>query len=261
MLKNNFHTKPLFKRLAVLTYSSLFAFIILANGSVKAENTYGYCNIKDKKGGTDIFTLFGNTAFNCVPVDQNWQQVLVKVLVLKQKVYDDQQILSQAKLFNENRKQIGLSLIDFTPYKFIAELDSYYVFELSGLMQQACINTNSIPELDVNKILSTAKQNAEFELFEKHLKAFNYTSVDSNGKYQSFVLNEYNFTKHTYSPRILIVFYKNELIAIFYSREIIAKLYDSIEMGSQYKLIYNSKFTENTKTEMMDIYKKQMLLN
>ena len=71
-------------------------------------------------------------------------------------------------------------------------------------------------------------------------------------------INEPNFILQKKEPRIIIIFYKNELIAIFYSRSVTAKLYDSIEMGKEFKLIYNSKFTENTKSEMIAIFKKRM---
>jgi hypothetical protein len=258
---NNKHTTNLFNKHASNKAVLFFVFLLFFQLISKSETTYGYCNVKDKKGGTDIYTLFGKTSFDCLVLDQNWQQVLLKVWVKKNKVYDDQQILAQAKFYNENRIQIGQALIDFTPYKFINEIDSYYVFEISGFMQQACIDPSSIPELDINKILAAARQNESFETFKSHLKKFNYSHIDSNSKYKSFIIKEPDFKKQSVSPRILIVFYKNELIAIFYSREIMANLYDSIEMGSQYKLIYNSKFTEETKSEMMTIYKKQIPSN
>lgn len=261
MQKNKKHTINQFNKLSSNKGVLLFVFLLFFQLVSKSETTYGYCNVKDKKGGTDVYTLFGKTPFDCLVLDQNWQQVLIKVWVKKDKVYDDQQILARAQFYNENRTQIGQALMDFTPYKFINEIDSYYVFEISGFMPQACIDPSSIPELDINKILAVAKQNESFDTFRSHLKKFNYIHTDSNSKYKSFIIKEPDFKKQSASPRILIVFYNNELIAIFYSREIMAKLYDSIEMGSQYKLIYNSKFTEETKSEMMTIYKKQIQSN
>jgi hypothetical protein len=56
-----------------------------------------------------------------------------------------------------------------------------------------------------------------------------------------------------------MVFYKEELIAIFHTRPIKVKQYDSIEMGSEYKMIYNSKFSEHTKSEMVEIYRKKLI--
>jgi hypothetical protein len=231
--------------------------MLLVN-KLHSETTYGYCSVKESKIGKDIFQLFGNTEFDCKPINQNFQQILIKVWVKKTSVYDDQQILFRAKLYNNVGKQIGTAIQDFTPYKFIAELDTSYVFELSGVISQACINPSSVPEIDLNKILAVAQQNAQLDTFRIHLKKFNYEVEDSNQKYQSFIINEPNFILQKKEPRIIIIFYKNELIAIFYSRNVTAKLYDSIEMGKEYKLIYNSKFTESTKTEMIEIFKNRL---
>lgn len=232
-------------------------FIITAY-TLKAEATYGYCSVKETKNGKDLYQLYGNTWFDCKPIDANFQQILLRVWVKKANVYDDQQILAKAKLYDSKGKNIGVVLVDFTPYKFIEEIDTAYIFELTGVVSQACINPSSIPELDLNKILAVAKQNAQLDTFKVHLQKFDYLQTDSLQKYQSFIIFEPNFILQKKEPRILIVFYKNELIAIFYTRNVVAKLYDSIEMGKEYKLIYNSKFTENTKSEMIQIFKNKL---
>jgi hypothetical protein len=232
-------------------------FIITAN-ILKAEATYGYCSVKETKNGKDLYQLYGNTWFDCKPIDANFQQILLRVWVKKANVYDDQQILAKAKLYDSKGKNIGVVLVDFTPYKFIEEIDTAYIFELTGVVSQACINPSSIPELDLNKILAVAKQNAQLDTFKVHLQKFDYLQTDSLQKYQSFIIFEPNFILQKKEPRILIVFYKNELIAIFYTRNVVAKLYDSIEMGKEFKLIYNSKFTENTKSEMIQIFKNKL---
>ena len=152
---------------------------------VNGETTYGYCSVKESKIGKDIFQLLGNTYFDCKPINQNFQQILLRVWVKKEWVYDDQQILAKAKLYNSQGKHIGNAIQDFTPYKFIAELDTAYVFDISGVISQACINPSSVPEIDLNKILSVAKQNAKLDTFINHIKKFNYELEDSNQKYQS----------------------------------------------------------------------------
>jgi hypothetical protein len=67
---------------------------------VNGETTYGYCSVKENKIGKDIFQLLGNTYFDCKPINQNFQQILLRVWVKKEWVYDDQQILAKAKLYN-----------------------------------------------------------------------------------------------------------------------------------------------------------------
>jgi hypothetical protein len=245
------------KNLAMLRCSCVFILLVFGFNT-KAEVTYGYCSVKESKNGKDLYQLYGNTWFDCKPIDANFQQILLRVWVKKANVYDDQQILAKSKLYNEFGIIIGVALQDFTPYKFIAELDTAYVFDLSGIISQACINPSSVPETELNKILAVAKQNAQQDTFVTHLQKFKYEAQDTGQKYQSYIIYEPNFVLQKKEPRILIVFYKNELIAIFYSRNVIAKLYDSIEMGKEFKLIYNSKFTESTKSEMIQIFKKRL---
>lgn len=246
------------KNVALLKYSYVFILLALAL-NLNAEVTYGYCSVKETKNGKDLYQLYGNTWFDCKPINANYQQILIRVWVKKANVYDDQQILTKAKLYSEQGKIIGVALQDFTPYKFIEEIDTAYVFELSGIISQACINSSSVPETDLNKILAVAKQNAQLDTFINYLQKFKFEVQDTGQKYQSYMIYEPNFILQKKEPRILIVFYKNELIAIFYTRNVVAKLYDSIEMGKEYKLIYNSKFTENTKSEMIQIFKKRLL--
>jgi hypothetical protein len=257
--KNNLFNLFLYLKInaALLRYGCVFIFCIFVYKS-GAEVTYGYCSVKETKNGKDLYQLYGNTRFDCKPIDANFQQILLRVWIKKENVYDDQQILTKAKLYNENGKVIGVVLQDFTPFKFIAEIDTAYIFDLSGIISQACINPSSVPETDLNKILSVAKQNAKIDTFFTHLVQFRYEEQDTDQKYQSFIIYEPNFILQKKEPRILIVFYKKELIAIFYTRNVIAKLYDSIEMGKEYKLIYNSKFTEHTKSEMIQIFKKRL---
>lgn len=236
---------------------TVFLFLVIFN-SLSAESTYGYCSVKESKNGKDLYQLYGNTFFESKAIEPNFHQIIIQVFVQKKYVYDDQQILAKAKLFNKQGTNIGVVITDFTPYKFINELDSMYEFEFSGIIPLACINPSSIPEIELNKILMHAKQNASIDTFYQHLKKFNYLVDDSNSIYKSFIIYEPNFLLQTKEPRILIIFYKGELISIFYSRNVVAKLYDSIEMGKEYKLIYNSKFTENTKADMINIFKKKM---
>ena len=141
------------KNVAMLRCSCVFILLVFGFNT-KAEVTYGYCSVKESKNGKDLYQLYGNTWFDCKPIDANFQQILLRVWVKKANVYDDQQILAKAKLYNEFGIIIGVALQDFTPYKFIAELDTAYVFDLSGIISQACINPSSVPETELNKIFS-----------------------------------------------------------------------------------------------------------
>lgn len=235
----------------------IIAFCLCCIG-IRAEQTTGNCTIKDAPGGNAVFELKPAVIFESKPERQGWQRVLLKVWIPKRWVYDEEQIRVKAKLYDENRMLLGIALKDFTPYKSVGIEDSMYVFQLSGFIEQNCIAPASVAEDDLNALLKGLGQNARLDTFKTHLSKYPYQSWVAQRKYQSFVLTEPDFIQQRHTPRILMVFYENELIAIFYSRSVSARFYDSIEMGSQYKLIYNSKFTEKTKTEMLELFRAKV---
>ena len=259
-LKQNFllKNKFIFPYSFWATIFCLISFILIIANNVKAETTSGTCTIKDDLNGNNLYELRPGIYFEVKPEKNGWHRILLKVWVQKKFTYSEEQILHKAKLFDENRKQIGIAINDFTPYKMVGEIDSMYCFQLSGYIDQNCIDANSVPENNLNTLLSSINQNAKLDTFGMHFKKFPYSSFIANNKFQSYILTEPDFILQKNTPRILIVFYEQELIAIFYSREVKAKYYDSIEMGSEYKLIYNSKFTEKTKTEMLEIFRKKV---
>jgi hypothetical protein len=110
----------------------------------------------------------------------------------------------------------------------------------------------------LGKLLEKAVNNEMRSFFQDFLDKYQFSKTKENSYYTSYLLVEPNFANQTLVPRLLMVFYKEELIAIFHTRNLFVKRYDSIEMGSQYKMIYNSKFSEHTKMEMVDIYKNKL---
>jgi hypothetical protein len=142
--------------------------------------------------------------------------------------------------------------------KLLEERDSMTHIIIGGYLEKNCIDQKSIAENDLSLLLEKAENNEKLAYFEEFLKKFPFTQTIENNQYSSYLLTQPDFVKQSLYPRLLLVFYKNELIAIFHTQKVRVKRYDSIEMGSQYKMIYNSKFSEHTKKEMVEIYKKKI---
>ncbi|MFN4083564.1 MAG: hypothetical protein ACK4K9_08035 [Bacteroidia bacterium] len=227
----------------------------------KAEKTFGFCYLQEEPDGINIAELEGDIYLMTLPEHKNYFKVLLECYIYKKDLYDDLRINKKVKLYNANHQKIGKTIIDFNPMKFVFENDSMVLVQLSGYIHKASINPESVPEIDLSNLLMNAEINAKFEYFEPHIKKFGYVSFNEEQQYTSYIIYEPDFVKQALNPRILMIFYQKELIAIFYTRQLNVKHYDSIEMGNEYKMIYNSKFTEHTKTQMMSIYKNKIMLH
>ena len=113
-------------------------------------------------------------------------------------------------------------------------------------------------EIELSNLLDKAENNERFSFFENFINKYDFKKTIEDNNYSSYLIQEPEFVQQILVPRLLLVFYKTELIAIFHTQALRVKKYDSIEMGSQYKMIYNSKFSEHTKQEMVLIYKSKL---
>jgi len=236
----------------------LFLISILFFLNSSAEKSSGFCYIKDAVNGEAIITVQPYTYFETQIVSSGWVRILLKAWVRKIDVYDRIQVKVKSKLFDNNGKFIAKVLIGFNPMRTLDENDTAYYIAISAFMENACIDKSSVPETELSNLLMGLSVNAQLDTFYSHIKNFNYEFWLEEGNYTSYLIYEPDFVSQTERPRILMIFFNNELISIFHTREIKVKIYDSIEMGSQYKMIYNSKFKENTKEHMMKIYKSKI---
>lgn len=225
---------------------------------LRAETTYGWCYLQDQPNGSNIAELEGDVYLMTMPDIPNFMRVLITCWVYQKDFYDDLRIQKKVKLYNHLGKKIGVTVTDFNPFVFVAENDSVKQIQIAGYLSTSSINPQSVPENDLSSLLLKADINARFEYFEKHIQGFNYQYSEETNGYESYTIYEPDFVKQVLNPRVLMVFFKKELIAVFHTRSIKVKYYDSIEMGNAYKMIYNSKFTEHTKTQMMQIYKQKL---
>ncbi len=223
-----------------------------------AERSAGICNMKEELDGNEVLELAAGVDFYSIPYGKSYQHIWIDAWVRTRSLYDGIRLNIKTKIYNEKLKPIGKVLQSFNPMKLLEERDSMTHIQISGFLENASIDNDFIPENDLSNLLLKATPNARLEYFELFLLKYNFSKWIEDNKYVSFSINEPDFVRQNLKPRILMIFYKKELIAIFHTRTIKVKLYDSIEMGSEYKMIYNSKFTEHTKNEMVTIYKKKL---
>jgi len=217
--------------------------------------------MREEKDGPEVLELASGVYFFSQPEGKIHQRIWVDAWVQTRLLYDGIRLNVKTKLYNEQTKIIGKVMLSFNPMKMLEERDSMTHILIWGLLENSSTDNQFVAENDLSDLLLKATQNAKLEYFDLFLAKYNFTNWVEENKYSSYIIYEPDFVKQVLQPRILMIFYKNELIAIFHTREIKVKLYDSIEMGSEYKMIYNSKFAEHTKKEMVEIYKKKIEKN
>ncbi|MFY8020001.1 MAG: hypothetical protein ACOVP1_02340 [Bacteroidia bacterium] len=240
--------------------TGLFICLLFFPVLIFAEKTAGNCAIFSEPTGEQVAELYPYTFFISHPFSENRCQILLDCWVKKNQQYDGIRLEKGAILLNSKFKKIGKVIRPFNPMREIESNDSLAHIQISAYMDKFSIDPATVPELSLEKLLSSAAQNEKFSYFENYLKEFGFSQQEKHENYESWLIPEFDFVTQTYSTRLLIIFYKGELISIFHNRPVKVKIYDSIETGGKFGMIYNSKFTENSKTVLMEIYKKQILL-
>lgn len=236
----------------------ILLFLSLWFEPIIAERTSGYCSMSEEEQGKEVLSLFPGTEFLCKSQSQLRNRVWIEAWVNTNQLYDGIRLREKTKLYNSFRKPLGKVTYSFNPMQLLETTDSLTRIIVSGYLPKGCTDNRFVPELDLSNLLDKAENNERIHYFSAFLEKFNFIKTIENQEYTSYLIKEPEFVQQILMPRILMVFYKTELIAIFHTNEIRVKKYDSIEMGSQYKMIYNSKFSEHTKQEMVAIYKSKL---
>ena len=252
---NLLNIKELIHKEAVLILF-LFQFPVL----VFAEKTAGNCSIYAEPEGEQVAELYPYTFFINHPFNERRNQILLDCWVKKNQQYDGIRLERGAILFNSGFKKVGKVLRSFNPMREIESNDSLAHIQISAYLDKSSIDPESVPEWELEKLLGAAAQNEKFSYFEDYLMKFGFSQQEKYDNYDSWLIPEFDFVTQTYTSRLLIIFYNGELISIFHHRPVKVKIYDSIETGGKFGMIYNSKFTENSKTVLMEIYKKRIQL-
>ena len=114
---------------------SILSFTFYAN----AETISGNCFIFDKPFGENQFQLNPGTTVDCSIPQKGWCMILFKAFIEKKYVYDGIKILANARIKNENGKNIGRVFADMNPYRTITENDTCFIMEIAGYIEAGCI--------------------------------------------------------------------------------------------------------------------------
>jgi hypothetical protein len=238
----------------------LLCLLVLIGGlsSTHAEKTSGFCAFQEEERGPQVLYLQPGVSLLVAPNPGLRLHVWIDAWVKTSDLYDGIRLQEKTKLFGSDRKLLGKVSRSFNPMKILEEADSVTHLVLAGFIEKACVDSKTIPEEVLSNLLDKAENNEKLPYFEAFLNQFHCIQIEESNEYTSYLIQQPEFTRQLLEPRILMVFYKKELIAIFHTRAIRVTKYDSIEMGSQYKMVYNSKFSEHTKKEMVEIYKRKL---
>jgi len=239
---------------------TIFSLLIalLFSEAIWAERSSGYCSVSEEEKGREVLYIYPGTEFMCLESSAMRFRIWIDVWVQTERLYDGLRLTEKTKIYDEGGKLLGKISASFNPMKLLGQRDTMTHIVISGYLEKNCIDQKYVPEIDLSLLLDKAENNEKYEFFESFLEKYEFKETIENNLYKSFLLEQPNFVSQGLCPRLLMVFFKNELIAIFHTQNVRVKRYDSIEMGSQYKMIYNAKFSEHTKKEMVEIYKNKI---
>jgi len=236
----------------------LFLLLCLVQTVLFGERTSGHCSISEDEKGKSVLSLLPGVSFYTEAPGQIKVRIWLEAFVKTSDLYDELRFNVGAKIYDRNRKLIGRVIEAFNPMQSFDAVDSLTPVIIWGYLEKSCLDNTHLPEEDLSKLLLKSSENKKLEPFLPFIETFGLVQQTDTSDYTSYLLVQPEFTRQILAPRILLVFYKKELIAIFHTRTITVKHYDSIEMGKQYKMIYNSKFAEETKVEMVNIFKRKL---
>jgi len=241
----------------VLLRNSLVLFFLLATLVVRAEYSGGIAQLRAEPDGEAVLEIKSGTAFIAHPFNARLSRVWLELWVKKDGQYDEIQLKRGAVLYDANGKKVGRVIRPFNPIQEFPHNDTLVKIWIDAYLEHASIDIISVAEAELQKLLMVALPNSRQEFFQSFLDTFKLQEMPEQGDYKSFLLNDFDFQKREFRPRLLLIFYRNELIAVFHHRPLKAKVYDSIETGGAFGMIYNSKFSENSKATLMQIYKSK----
>lgn len=222
-----------------------------------AEYAGGIAQLRAEPEGEQVLEIKSGTSFIAHPFNSRLSRVWLELWVKKESQYDEIQLKKGAVLFDKDGKKSGKVIRPFNPIQEFPENDTLVKIWIEAYLENSSIDLVSVAELELQKLLMLAGPNTKQEFFQSFLDTFKLREMPEQGDYKSFLLEDFDFLKREFKPRLLLIFFKDELIAVFHHRPLKAKVYDSIETGGSFGMIYNSKFSENSKATLMRIYKSK----
>ena len=231
---------------------SILSFTFYAN----AETISGNCFIFDKPFGENQFQLNPGTTVDCSIPQKGWCMILFKAFIEKKYVYDGIKILANARIKNENGKNIGRVFADMNPYRTITENDTCFIMEIAGYIEAGCIEDTSVVEHELEKLYIKNDSLFSISSFNKHLLNFKYEQWISKDNLYSYLLKETDIVNQKPGLRVVIIFDKEKAIAILHKRSLHIRNFESAITTQRYSLVYLSSFNENYKKKIAETFLK-----
>ena len=230
----------------------VFIFIFSISVSLNAETISGNCEIFNIPFGESLFQLNTGTTIDCSAPQKGWCMVLFKAFIDKKYVYDGIKILANAKIKNENGKNIGRVFVDMNPYRTITENDTCFIMEIAGYIEASCIEDTSVVEHELEKMYVKNDSLFSVSSFNKHLHNFNYVQWISSENMYSFLLTENDIVNPKPGLRVIIIFDRDKAIAILHKRILHIRNFESNTTTQKYSLVYLSNFNEAYKKKVAE---------
>ncbi len=221
---------------------------------LKAEKTAGIATLYAEADLSNLLELQTNTSFYSHPFSPRHEKVLLVCIVKNKQLVDGLTLKKNTLLFDFSFRKIGKSLQELIPLNGMAFNDSCTKIFIVALIDKAAIDPLSVPELALTNMMKFARNNEKVNFFEKYFKEFGFEQQDTCLGYVPFVTKQYDFIQNCFTIRLQLVFLHQELIAIFYKRPLSIPVYDAKEYSSEFGMIYNAKFSEHDKLNLMEVF-------
>lgn len=227
----------------------VFAFISINSFAEKID---GPANVRDAANGKIIFELVDNAIIYAQEPINNWFKIQVMVKVDKSALTEDFFVKPNSKLIDyyHNNPLLGYSKDTIKPLDYFS-YETGFVVIIEGFTYKNNIRTESIVELDLNRILNF-KQNISKSDFSNHIDQFEYAEPIAIGNYE--YIRTYDPEPETPLIRCGLLFDKNgNLVALFNkNRTVNYKFKKSEEIVHGYVLHYLKDNADNLKVILND---------
>lgn len=235
----------------------------LANAQIIKGDTEVLSKVRGEKV---LFTLADSTVIYTFPPADGWYKISAVVLVDESALIDEEKVLANTKLYNLEGEEIGIAkeelfVEDWKDGKGRSQKGKRQV-QLIGYVFQTKIETQSVPEEVVERILRIKNRTEQEEAFEEFYEAFDFERKDI-GNYRVYIIydNEHPFAKEN-SFRMM-VFFKDETRFIGVGsngREIQLKKEKGVIDDDELKLFLAAKVPDKEEEALRNMMISQMAL-
>ncbi|HYG03616.1 MAG TPA: hypothetical protein VD927_14305 [Chryseosolibacter sp.] len=236
-------------------------FVFLTAVSAFAERIDGPANIRSKVKGEIILSLNDDVKVEVGELENDWYKILISI-VLTEEQYKNDIVKKGTKLYNGEKKEIGVALQDLNIDASYAGgggagIPKWYHGEVYGYTFKFNIKPESIVEPVLSKLVLSNKQ-LTLNVFQDHLKYFGY--IDglklNDTAYKTYMIYESLLNDPSPLDRIRLIFEKERLIAIVHLKELNLPGFETIPIARERKLTLLKAFSPQEKDTFIEANKR-----